>query len=95
MSLNVIAPELALSEWEARPEIVDAGDNYIVVTLVDPFSQRNGRIDAYSFVVTTDPADPEIKAEARLSTWKEAKDGQKKSWMVRIYLTLNNYNSNR
>ena len=83
--VHVIAPELALSEWEARPEIVDAGDNYVLVTLIDPFSQRNGRINGYSVVVTTDQEDPEIKAEARLSTWKEAKDGQKKSWMVRIY----------
>ena len=84
LSLNVTAPELALSQWEAKPEIVDAGDNYILVWLVDAFSQRNGRIDAYSIVVTTDTTNSEIKAEARLSTWKEAKDGQKKSWMVRI-----------
>ena len=92
--MNVTAPELTLSEWQARPDIVDAGYNYIVVTLV-PFSQRDGRIDGYSIVVTTDLGDPEIKAEARLSTWKEAQDGQKKSWIVRIYLTLNSFNSSR
>ena len=85
LSSNFVAPELALSEWEAKPEIVDGGDDYILVTLVDPFSQRNGRIDAYSIVVTTEPTNPEIKGGSEAVHGERGKGRKKEILDGRIF----------
>ena len=81
--MYITAPEVALSAVEAKARKGSVGSDSIEATFVDPFDQRNGRITAYTVVVTTDTSDPELKSlSALLNTWKEKKDGNKKSWLV-------------
>ena len=72
-----IAPEVTLATTEAKAKMADAGSDSVTLTFVDPFDQRNGRITAYSVVVTTDKADTDIN-EGLLNKWRD----RKKSWLV-------------
>ena len=65
---------MALPVSEAKATMGDVSSDSVTMTLVDPFDQRNGRITAYSVIITTDKTDTDINNGLR-NKWRDRKTG--------------------
>ena len=72
---------MGLTTVEAKAKMSEVSSDSITMTFVDPFDQRNGRITAYSVIVTTDKADTDIN-KGLLNKWRD----RKRSWLVGLQI---------